>query len=155
MKKRAAQWQGKRLRLKRTVSVAALTIAAVLSVVLYKLYAHQDIRWTVVISLFVVALIVCVGSLTAYTNTMLVAMYYAAYAQMLEAPEDLDLVTGTLESVSRVRMPYIGMLYHVTLGVAGEQVRFYCPGKLLQDVSPHDRIRLRTHDLFAIRVERL
>ncbi|KEO83616.1 hypothetical protein EL26_09395 [Tumebacillus flagellatus] len=155
VKQRAIEWQGKRLRLKRTVTGAALMIAAVLSVVIYKATAGQDIRWSVVIGLFAVGLVVCVGSLMAYANTMLVAMYYAAYARLLEAPEELDLVTGTLEEVSRVQMPYIGMLYQVTVSVAGESYRYYCPGKLLQGVYPQERIRLRTHDLFAIRVDRV
>lgn len=153
LKRQVAQWQSKRQRLKRTITALALALLALLVVVGAKWMQGQEIRWAVVASLFAVFGLLAVGSLMAYTNTALVTMYYSACDRSLEAPEELELVTGTVAGMDRVQMPYIGALYHVTLHVAGEEVRYYCPARLLCDVQPQARIRLRTHDLFAMRVE--
>lgn len=149
----ADEWEKKRLRLKRLVAVSGLVLLAIVVSVLWSSYRQEEVRWLLCGALGAGALGVFFFSLTSYTNTMLVAMYYQACHQLLHAPEDLDLVTGTIEEVNRLQMPYIGMLYQVTLRVAGETVRYYCPGKLLRGLHPRERIRVFAHDLFAVRVE--
>lgn len=153
MKKRAIAWERKQSRWKQTVIVSAIFVLAVLASVAWNLLQGNQIRWVIIAVLAAAGIVSFLFSLSAYTNTTLVAMYYMACYRFLEAPEDLELVTGTIEEVARVNMPYIGMLYQVTLRVAGERVRYYFPGKLLRGLNPQDRIRVLTHDLFAIRVE--
>jgi hypothetical protein len=153
MNQLADYWQKKRSRMKQFVAVSGLAVLAIVVSVLLNVYRGEEIRWVASGVLAAAALGAFFFSLTAYTNTMLVAMYYQACRKLLHAPEDLELVTGTIEEVRRLQMPYIGMLYQVTIRVAGETIRYYCPGKLLSGLHPRERIRVFAHDLFAVRVE--
>jgi hypothetical protein len=152
LKRRASEWQGKRNRLKRVMIVAGLVVLAVVLSIGWNLLQGVTIRWAVSAFIGCAGLLTFLVTLSAYANTMLVSMYYTACYRHAEAPDELELVTGTVEDVQRMEMPYIGALYHVTVDVAGETMRFYCPGRLLRGVQPRERIRLLAHDLFAVRV---
>jgi hypothetical protein len=152
LKRRAAEWQGKCNRLKRVVIVSGLVLLAVLFCASWNLLNGLATRWGVLALTGGAGFLTFLVALSAYTNTMLVSMYYTACYRLVATPDELELVTGTVEHVYRVQMPYIGALYQLTLQAAGEQVRFYCPGRLLRGVQPGERIRLLTHDLFAVRV---
>lgn len=153
MNQLADHWQKKRGRTQRIVALTGLTLLAIVVSVIWNVSHGEQIRWVASGVLATAALGAFLFSLSAYTNTTLVAMYYQACRQLLHAPEDLNLVTGTIEEVRRLEMPYIGTLYQVTIRVAGETVRYYCPGKLLSGLHPRERIRVFAHDLFAVRVE--
>jgi hypothetical protein len=153
MKQRAEKWQLKQQRLRHVLISSGLFVLAVIVSVVWNMVQGNDVRWIPSLVLAGAGLGVGVFSLSAYTNTTLVAMYYNACYHYVATPEELEMVTGTLESVHTLQIPYIGSLYQVTLQVAGEAVRLYCPGKLLRGLRPHERIRVRSYDLFAISVE--
>ncbi|MGZ4133713.1 MAG: hypothetical protein ACXVC1_00865 [Tumebacillaceae bacterium] len=153
MKQRAEKWQSKQQRTKQAVLLSGLFVLAVIASCVWNVMEGDQVRWLLSIALAAGGLAVLVFSLSSYTNITLVAMYYNASYQYVTAAEDLDLVTGTLEEVSRLSIPYIGSLNHITLNVAGERIRYYCPSKLLQGLQPHERIRVRSHERFAIHVE--
>ncbi|HEU4964453.1 MAG TPA: hypothetical protein VFV52_11470 [Bacilli bacterium] len=153
MKRRATEWQGKQHRLKRIVILSVIVVLAVLGGVVWNWLTDSVTDWLLASVIGVGGIGVFLFSLSAYTNTALVAMYYTACERLVSAPEELDLVTGTIQEVHRLKVPYIGNLYQITLLVAGEPMRFYIPGTLLRGVQPLERIRLFTHDLFAVRLE--
>jgi hypothetical protein len=153
MKQRAEKWQMKQKRLRQVLLLSGLFVLAVIVSVGWNMVQGNNVRWIPSLLLGGAGLGVLLVSLSAYTNTTLVAMYYTASYQYVAAPEELEMVTGTIDSVDRLQIPYIGMLYQVTLQVAGERIRYYCPGKLLRGLRLHERIRVRSYDLFAIRVE--
>lgn len=153
MKRRAVEWQAKRDRVKRVVFGSGVVVLAVAAVMIWKTATGTEMNWLAASLLGIAGLATFLFGLSAYANTMLVAMYYNACLHFLEKSEEMELITGTIEEVRHVRLPYIGQLYHVTLNVAGQPSRYYFPGKLLQGLHPQDRIRVLTHDLFAVRVE--
>lgn len=152
-KQRAEKWQSKQQRTKQVVLLSALFVLAVIASAVWNVMEGNQVRWLLSVMLGGTGLGVLLFSLSSYTNITLVAMYYNASYQYVAAPEDLEFVTGTLEEVSRLSIPYIGMLNHITVNVAGERIRYYCPGKLLQGLQPNERIRVRSYDRFAIHVE--
>lgn len=152
MKDHAMVWQGKRDRLRKTIGVAATVILAVVATVVWQMIMGVHVRWAVMGIAVGVGIAVILFNSIAYTNTMLVAMYFAAVLKLDENPEDLDLYTGVIETVSRVEMPYIGVMYQITLVGVGEKVRLYCPGRLLVDVEKGQRVRVLAHEVFAAKV---
>lgn len=153
LRARADAWTNKRLRLQRTMRTSAVLTLAVGTVALWQLLNGTDTRWLPLLLLGGAGVLALFLSMMAYANTTLVAMYFDAVRTLAEAPEELDLVTGTIEAVERLQMPYIGAVAQVTLSVADQSVRYYCPSKLLVGLRQQDRVRFYTHDLFAIRTE--
>ncbi|ARU61716.1 hypothetical protein CBW65_12295 [Tumebacillus avium] len=153
MKRRAVEWQAKRDRVKRVVFGSGFVVLAVAATMIWNLATGTDMNWLAAAVIAIAGLGTFFFGLSAYANTMLVAMYYNACSHFLEKSEEMELITGTIEEVRHVRLPYIGQLYHVTINVAGQSTRYYFPGKLLEGLHPNDRIRVLTHDLFAVRVE--
>lgn len=153
VKRRALEWRGKQGRLKKVVVGSVLVVLAVLFTVVWNGVTDNVTDWVSASVVGVAGVLVFLFSMSAYTNTTLVAMYYGACEKLVSAPEELELVTGVIKEVHRLKVPYVGVLYQVTVVVAGEMMRFYVPGTLLRGVRPEERVRLYTHDLFAIRVE--
>lgn len=153
IKSRAVQWQAKRDRVKRVVFGSAMVVLAVVASIIWKMATGDAINWLVVILLAAGGAGTFLFALSTYSNTMLVAMYYTACAHFIEKSDELVLVTGTIEEVNHVPLPYIGDLYQVTINVAGRAARYYVPRKLLQGLRKKARIRVLTHDHFVVRVE--
>lgn len=155
MKEHAMVWQGKRDRLRKTIGVAATVLLAVVATVVWQLIMGEQVRWMAMGIAVGVGIAVIVFNTMAYTNTMLVAMYFAAVAKLEEKPEEMDLYTGAVETVNRVEMPYIGLMYQITLVQGAEKVRLYCPGRLMTDVEKGKRVRVLAHEVFVAKVSLL
>lgn len=150
LRMRAIEWQLKRSRLKRVVVVFGIVLGAVVCSALWDLVSGAQTRWLLMCVIGMAASGGLMMALSAYTNTAMVAMYYMA--QVVDV-EKLELVTGTIEEVRSMKLPYVGTLHEVTLSVVGEKVHLYCSGKLLQGVSREDRLRVWSYDMFAVKVE--
>ncbi|RXT04109.1 hypothetical protein [Ammoniphilus sp. CFH 90114] len=100
-----------------------------------------------------ITLIFLLLSLSTWTNYSFLYHYFTSQWMYTRQPESLELLTGTIDSMDSVRMPYIGSFRRIQLRLQdGDTITLYIKPELIRGVQPSERIRVLTFHMFAVEV---
>ncbi len=92
-------------------------------------------------------------SISSWTNYSFLYHYFHSQWIGHRTPDELELVTGTIEFVETVRIPYAGTFKRLTVRLYSHQtIRLYIKSNLFTQSHYHDSVRLLTYHMFVCKL---
>lgn len=92
-------------------------------------------------------------SLSSWTNYSFLYHFFRSQWIGHRAPDELELVTGTIEFIETVRIPYAGAFKILTVRLYDHRmIRLYIKSHLFKQSHSDEPVRLLTHHMFVYKL---
>lgn len=102
-----------------------------------------------------IVLIFMFASLSSWTNYTFLYHYYTSQWMHARQPDSIELMTGTVELLHTVRMPYLGAFKRIHLRLrGGESVTLYAKADLMKGIPrTKNTLRVLTYHMFIVEIK--
>ncbi len=153
------RWEQKKKKAQLQTMVAGIVFLGLLSGIIGNMTAMFTFSSTfplLKISLLAVGVLIFLFvSLSSWTNYSFLYHYFSSQWVHKSRPDDLKLLTGTLEYMDHVHMPYAGVFKRIQLRLKNEEVvTLYVKPTIIKGIKPSETVRVKSYHLFVVDVYR-
>lgn len=100
-------------------------------------------------------LIFLLTSLSSWTNYSFLYHYFTSQWIHASRADELEVLTGTLEGMDHILMPYVGVFKRIKLRLKNEElVTLYVKPAIIKGTKPSETIRVKSYHMFVVDIYR-